>query len=217
MCRRWIGSHVARRAKKDPPRAGGWHAFLTPFHAVDGTNPIFLGFFNSACEEASYGWPCDPKMEALRDQFVRETGPAKQKDDLRGGARTGHRDRHAHSARTVVSALAGAQEPGRHDIGTGARVLEHGVPVVLSGPGYPAPVTLLKHAYRRSVATWPERSRAPDQKKNRNGCLQPHPFGAQEQDRPTRKSASSPLSSRPGAISPVIQNLSFQVAPEGPI
>jgi peptide/nickel transport system substrate-binding protein len=70
---------VARRAKKDPPNAGGWHAFLTSWVAADITNPVFAGFFNSACEKAMFGWPCDPEMEKLRDQFARETDPAKQK------------------------------------------------------------------------------------------------------------------------------------------
>jgi peptide/nickel transport system substrate-binding protein len=70
---------VARRAKKDPPNAGGWHGFLTSWVAADITNPIFTGFMNSACDKAMFGWPCDPEMEKLRDQFARETDPAKQK------------------------------------------------------------------------------------------------------------------------------------------
>jgi peptide/nickel transport system substrate-binding protein len=70
---------VARRAKRDPPNAGGWHAFLTGWVSADITNPIFTGFLNSACDKAMFGWPCDPEMEALRDQFARETDPGKQK------------------------------------------------------------------------------------------------------------------------------------------
>ena len=70
---------VARRAKKDPPNAGGWHAFLTAWTAADIANPVFTAFFNSACEKAMFGWPCDPEMERLRDQFARETDPTKQK------------------------------------------------------------------------------------------------------------------------------------------
>jgi peptide/nickel transport system substrate-binding protein len=70
---------VARRAKRDPPNAGGWHAFLTSWVAADIANPVFAGFLNSACETAMFGWPCDPEMERLRDQFARETDPAKQK------------------------------------------------------------------------------------------------------------------------------------------
>jgi peptide/nickel transport system substrate-binding protein len=37
------------------------------------------GFLNSSCDKAMFGWPCDPEMEKLRDQFARETNPAKQK------------------------------------------------------------------------------------------------------------------------------------------
>jgi peptide/nickel transport system substrate-binding protein len=70
---------VSRRAKKDPPNAGGWHAFLTSWVSIDITNPIFAGFMNSACDKAMFGWPCDEAMEKLRDDFARETDPAKQK------------------------------------------------------------------------------------------------------------------------------------------
>src|SRR5499426_800777 len=70
---------VARRAKKDPPTAGGWHAFLTSWVSIDITNPIFAGFMNSACDKAMFGWPCDAEMEKLRDDFARETDPGKRK------------------------------------------------------------------------------------------------------------------------------------------
>ena len=70
---------VARRTKKDPANAGGWHAFLTSWVAADITNPVMAAYFNSACDKALFGWPCDADMEKLRDQFARETDPAKQK------------------------------------------------------------------------------------------------------------------------------------------
>ncbi len=70
---------VARRAKKDPPTAGGWNAFLTSWVAADISNPIFTGFMNAGCDKAMFGWPCDEEMEKLRDDFARETDPAKQK------------------------------------------------------------------------------------------------------------------------------------------
>ena len=70
---------VSRRAKKDPANAGGWHAFLTSWVAADITNPVMAAYFNSACDKALFGWPCDETMEKLRDQFARETDPAKQK------------------------------------------------------------------------------------------------------------------------------------------
>jgi peptide/nickel transport system substrate-binding protein len=70
---------VGRRTKKDVPSAGGWHAFLTSWGSVDVLNPVSTGFLNASCEKAMFGWPCDPKMEELRDAFARETDPAKQK------------------------------------------------------------------------------------------------------------------------------------------
>ncbi|MCW5730405.1 MAG: ABC transporter substrate-binding protein [Alphaproteobacteria bacterium] len=70
---------VARRAKKDPPTAGGWHAFLTSWVSADILNPVMAGFMNSACDKAMFGWPCDEQMEKIRDDFSRESDPAKQK------------------------------------------------------------------------------------------------------------------------------------------
>jgi peptide/nickel transport system substrate-binding protein len=70
---------VARRAKRDPPNAGGWHAFLTGWVSADITNPIFMGFMNASCEKAMFGWPCDAEIEKLREDFARETDPAMQK------------------------------------------------------------------------------------------------------------------------------------------
>ncbi len=70
---------VARRAKKDPPNAGGWHAFITGWVSADISNPIFTGLMNAACDKAMFGWPCDAEIEKLRDDFARETDPAKQK------------------------------------------------------------------------------------------------------------------------------------------
>jgi peptide/nickel transport system substrate-binding protein len=70
---------VARRAKKDPPTAGGWHAFLTSWVSADILNPVMMGFLNASCDKAMFGWPCDKELEAIRDQFARETNPAKQK------------------------------------------------------------------------------------------------------------------------------------------
>jgi len=71
---------VARRAKKDPPNAGGWNAFLTSWVSADILNPVMTGFLNAGCDKAMFGWPCDAELEKLRDQFARETDPQKQKE-----------------------------------------------------------------------------------------------------------------------------------------
>jgi peptide/nickel transport system substrate-binding protein len=70
---------VGRRAKKDPPDKGGWNAFLTSWVAADILNPVMAGFFNSACDKAMFGWPCDETIEKMRDTFAKESDPAKQK------------------------------------------------------------------------------------------------------------------------------------------
>jgi peptide/nickel transport system substrate-binding protein len=71
---------VGRRAKKDPPDKGGWHAFLTSWVAADILNPVMAGFFNASCDKAMFGWPCDPTIEKFRDQFAKESDAAKQKE-----------------------------------------------------------------------------------------------------------------------------------------
>jgi peptide/nickel transport system substrate-binding protein len=70
---------VSRRAKKDPPGAGGWHAFLTSWASVDILDPVATGFLNAGCDKAMFGWPCDAELEKLRDAFAKETDPARQK------------------------------------------------------------------------------------------------------------------------------------------
>jgi peptide/nickel transport system substrate-binding protein len=70
---------VARRAKRDPPSAGGWNAFLTSWVAADILNPAMTGFADARCDKAMFGWPCDPEMEKLRGAFARATDPAEQK------------------------------------------------------------------------------------------------------------------------------------------
>jgi peptide/nickel transport system substrate-binding protein len=70
---------VARRAKKEPPAQGGWHAFLTAWVAADILDPVMMGFLNAGCDKAMFGWPCDEKIESLRDQYARATDLAQRK------------------------------------------------------------------------------------------------------------------------------------------
>ena len=71
---------VSRRTRKDPVNAGGWNLMLTSWVSADILNPVMTGFVNAACDKASFGWPCDAEIEKLRDDFARETDPAKQKE-----------------------------------------------------------------------------------------------------------------------------------------
>jgi peptide/nickel transport system substrate-binding protein len=71
---------LARRSRKEPPSAGGWSAFTTTLATTDILDPVVSFFTGAACEKASIGWPCDEKIEKLRDDFARTTDPAKRKE-----------------------------------------------------------------------------------------------------------------------------------------
>jgi peptide/nickel transport system substrate-binding protein len=70
---------VARRTKKDPPQAGGWHAFFTSSGALSIPDPVAHFFLNAACDKAQFGWPCDAEIERLRDQYARAGDPESQR------------------------------------------------------------------------------------------------------------------------------------------
>ena len=63
------GSVVTRRAKKDPVEAGGWSAFCTAWAGTDHANPSGHLSIRANGGNAWFGWPDDPKLEALRDQW----------------------------------------------------------------------------------------------------------------------------------------------------
>ncbi len=70
---------VGRRAKRDAPDKGGWNLFLTAFVKPDMWNPIANFGLNGACDKAWFGWPCDAKLEELRDKFARSTDEGEKK------------------------------------------------------------------------------------------------------------------------------------------
>jgi peptide/nickel transport system substrate-binding protein len=70
---------VSRRAKKDPPTAGGWSVYLTSWGSVDVLDPVSTNFLNASCDKATFGWPCDAELERLRDAFAKETDAGRQK------------------------------------------------------------------------------------------------------------------------------------------
>jgi peptide/nickel transport system substrate-binding protein len=57
--------------KKGPPSEGGWNAFGTNWSRVDILDPLMTGYLGANCDKAYAGWPCDEKMEKLRDDYVR--------------------------------------------------------------------------------------------------------------------------------------------------
>jgi peptide/nickel transport system substrate-binding protein len=62
---------VSRRASQKPPKEGGWNLFFTNVTAADVMNPIAnLQISGRGKNGGWFGWPDDPKIEALRDDFA---------------------------------------------------------------------------------------------------------------------------------------------------
>ena len=72
------GSIVARRAKKDPPDTGGWTLFHTG-QSASGAHPMTNITAATTCDAGWFGWPCDAEIEKVRQAFINETDPVKQK------------------------------------------------------------------------------------------------------------------------------------------
>ena len=63
------GTLLTRRSKRGPVEEGGWSIFHTSYQGPDST-PMLNDGLRANGEQAWFGWPSDPKIEALRDQFV---------------------------------------------------------------------------------------------------------------------------------------------------
>ncbi|MGE0421891.1 MAG: ABC transporter substrate-binding protein [Reyranellaceae bacterium] len=64
------GSVVSRRAKKEPPAQGGWNIFVTTTGGVGSSNPVLHTWLGAACDKGLFGWPCDAKIEEMRNAFA---------------------------------------------------------------------------------------------------------------------------------------------------
>jgi peptide/nickel transport system substrate-binding protein len=63
---------TSRRTVTAPPGEGGWNLFLTWAIGADAMNPVLNIALSGGCRErAWFGWPCDEKIEDLRDAFAR--------------------------------------------------------------------------------------------------------------------------------------------------
>jgi peptide/nickel transport system substrate-binding protein len=73
------GSVVQRRVNQAPPGQGGWSVFHTFWDGVDQLNPATNVMLRGNGLAGPPGWPTDPAMEALRDQWLAATEEAEQK------------------------------------------------------------------------------------------------------------------------------------------
>ena len=72
-------SLVARRVSKAAPEQGGWSLLVTANVATGLQSPVSNTFIAAACDQSVFGWPCDARVEELRQAFARATEPAEQK------------------------------------------------------------------------------------------------------------------------------------------
>jgi peptide/nickel transport system substrate-binding protein len=71
---------TSRRAETKAPEEGGWNLFHTSWIAPDVFNPVAnIGVSGGCKDKAWFGWPCDPRLEELRDAWSRTSDPAEQK------------------------------------------------------------------------------------------------------------------------------------------
>ena len=63
------GTVVSRRTKKELPAQGGWNIFVTGTTVLGSSSPISHVSLGMGCEKAWFGWPCDAKMEELRQTW----------------------------------------------------------------------------------------------------------------------------------------------------
>ncbi len=65
---------TSRRTVQAPPADGGWNIFHTWSMAVDAQDPVSNIAISGGCTaRAWFGWPCDDKIEALRDRYAETT------------------------------------------------------------------------------------------------------------------------------------------------
>jgi peptide/nickel transport system substrate-binding protein len=64
------GTVVSRRAKKEPPAQGGWNIFVTTSGGVGTADPVLHTWIGAACDKGLFGWPCNPEIEKLRNEYA---------------------------------------------------------------------------------------------------------------------------------------------------
>ncbi len=63
------GTQTTRRASKNPIDQGGWSTFCTAYLGLQMSNPGSSYPLRENGDKAWFGWPNDPAMETLRDQW----------------------------------------------------------------------------------------------------------------------------------------------------
>ena len=70
---------MQRRAKPEPVEQGGWSVFHTGWSGADEVNPVANVWLRGNGKSAAPGWPTSPRIESLRDDWLRAPDAAAQK------------------------------------------------------------------------------------------------------------------------------------------
>lgn len=70
---------IQRRARRARPSEGGWNVFFTYWTGLDLLNPAGHMSLRGNGEKAWFGWPTAPRLEVLRDAWMREGDPETQR------------------------------------------------------------------------------------------------------------------------------------------
>ncbi len=73
------GTTVTRRAKKDPSDKGGWNIFVTTTGGLSSSDPILHTWIGAACDKGLFGWPCNQKLEEVRNSYGFAQSPEDRK------------------------------------------------------------------------------------------------------------------------------------------
>jgi peptide/nickel transport system substrate-binding protein len=74
------GVMQARRAKKDPPEAGGYNLFQTSLDTITLSSPLTNIAAGTGCDGRNWpGWPCDEEASRLQAQYINATDEAEQR------------------------------------------------------------------------------------------------------------------------------------------
>ena len=73
------GTVVQRRTSKEPLDKGGWSLFPYGAPAPEYRDPVFASNLRSVGKNAWFGWPTDPKIEALRSPWMDSNDPDERK------------------------------------------------------------------------------------------------------------------------------------------
>ncbi|QEL25904.1 ABC transporter substrate-binding protein [Bosea sp. F3-2] len=73
-------SFIGRRSNRGGPEQGGWSVFHTLWSGADVLNPALHPLVRANGAAAWFGWPDDPTLEGLRDQWIATPDAGKQKE-----------------------------------------------------------------------------------------------------------------------------------------